>query len=125
MNKITESWNVPEAPKKMNQSKHTELPYSLSSFRPLDQKRPTPKSIYAGVGENAEKIATVSAITNKDVTIANAEFIVKACNNHYQLLEVCKEALTYIKENKPKYETEAYRDTFIKIEDSISQVEGK
>lgn len=36
-------------------------------------------------------IATVSdKVFDKDVAHANAEFIVRAVNNHYQLLKVCK-----------------------------------
>jgi predicted negative regulator of RcsB-dependent stress response len=39
---------------------------------------------------------------SEDLSKANAEFIVKACNNHYQLLEALKEAVSLVDAHYPK-----------------------
>ena len=47
---------------------------------------------------------------------ANAEFIVRACNSHEELLEACKQALSVYK--KESYNTAS-------LEQAISKAEGK
>lgn len=62
----------------MNKPKHTELPWELARDKSVIISR-------------KGKDILVTSIDTKNEMTANAEFIVKACNNHYQLLEALKE----------------------------------
>lgn len=65
--------------------KHSPLPWKV-----LDLK-PPPPAISIGGSENTGAIATMwGRFCLGDERQANAEFIVRACNSHYELLEALK-----------------------------------
>jgi pyridoxal biosynthesis lyase PdxS len=66
------------------------------------------------------------AVTHKDYAksnnpTANAEFIVKACNNHYQLLEALK---SLIEDLDGEMLTTGINDSIQKAKEAIKQAEG-
>lgn len=72
----------------MEDKKHAALPWKI-----LDLK-PEPQAISIGGSENTGAIATMwGRFALGDERQANAEFIVRACNSHYQLLELIKDHL--------------------------------
>jgi len=62
---------------------------------------------------------------------ANAEFIVKACNSHYDLLEGCKwgfktlEALFEMLNERKKPITKSLQTAFLMMGDAIEKAEGE
>lgn len=78
----------------MSERKHTDLPWAV---RPnpmrsdgwfIDNANPTPMGVrnLDGVEYMQHDGITIVQVTNQ----ANADFIVRACNSHYDLLEACK-----------------------------------
>lgn len=72
-------------------AKHTQLPWSNDPMQP---------TIWANDGDT--KVATIADLPWKNGKSnwmeeqANAEFIVRACNSHYELVESAREALGMI-----------------------------
>lgn len=61
-------------------TKHSPLPFKIG---PLDTREIRDES-------DADIAMTLDTYVGPDVSDANAHFIVRACNNHYRLLEACK-----------------------------------
>ena len=120
MNKITEAWNVPEAPKnKMtNQSevKHTGLPYGFTH---------SDKDLTAYVTIDDGRTAIAKLYPQDGSPKANAQFIVTACNSHYELLEACNKSLAYLR--KLRLMGKLHADGIMaeeKLEQAIKKAEG-
>lgn len=82
----------------MNQQtvKHTELPWERQDktiYKINDEKFAKSNIFFASVQGGWKK---EEERTSQEEMEANAVFIVKACNNHYQLLEACKVALNQL-----------------------------
>ena len=71
----------------MGQTKHTPLPWKIAFVRPT----PGSRLVHDWHIEDA---AGKLVCWVPEVGPANAEFIVRACNSHEQLLEACKNLLT-------------------------------
>ena len=71
---------------------HTELPWKVEKFKGVLEIAKGIESI-CEVAPYYPDLGTKQA---KQKGAANAAFIVRACNNHYKLLEACKEAVTFI-----------------------------
>lgn len=66
--------------------RHTKLPWKVEKI--------SPKSEYTNIiDEDGEEICSMDYRDYTNIDQGNAEFIVKACNSHYELLEVAKELL--------------------------------
>jgi hypothetical protein len=70
--------------------KHTKLPWELDRYRiwSLERDRDYIAECKFTANERAHK---------------NGEFIIKACNNHYKLLNACRELLAWCIEPDKKY----------------------
>lgn len=86
----------------------------------------TPTPFKQGYNDNQviwadyKRVATLEC-SNKDWK-ANAKFIVKACNSHYELLEACKEALIMYKDIQPKGGWQHVEDA---LENAIQKAESE
>lgn len=87
-----------------------------------------PLELYEGgtgleiVNRGGEVITDNQTYYPKPITEANAEFIVKACNNHDALVEALKEALAMLKiYYKPN--SDGSTPTITKIEQALKQAE--
>lgn len=98
------------------QTKHTELPYRL--YRRRTRTTIIDSNTYANILEG---------VNSRE----NFEFIVKACNNHYQLLEACKLAIKCVAKAEAE---EAYKKCVLPkigektieiLNQAINQAEGK
>ena len=68
---------------KTTKQEHTKLPWKVNNGF---------KNLTITTEEDGLYIAeSEGRIGNSDLDLANAQFIVKACNNHYKLLEACKQ----------------------------------
>lgn len=78
----------------MSEAKHSPLPWHVmvGTFGKIKDQRSA--TIYA-TGEELTYVARCDgsqlSFTGKIDSIADAEFIVRACNSHYDLLEACRE----------------------------------
>lgn len=66
----------------MNKTKHTELPWSLDDRKHL-------ADIW-GTQDDCDKLIATIAKYDGLLGVANAEFIIRACNSHYELLKFAK-----------------------------------
>jgi len=94
--------------------KHTPEPWEINDY--------INKSICVKFWINAKNcndtIIEIKSYDNIKKAKANANFIIKACNSHYELLEACKSALNYIN-------GDGYKNTIPKLQQAINKVEGK
>lgn len=114
------------------ETKHTPLPYRMTEYFAGDTAGEYLWSVYSGDENNLKTIADYRAYSYKDKRIngkkeaaeverkqATAEFIVRACNSHYELLEAISLALEIAKsETMPA-------GTLSKKLDRISQILDK
>ena len=99
--------------------KHTPLPWRVE----------TKAITHPDIGD----VAVVYMINNADESVyeqeANAKFIVRACNSHYELLEACKEAYELVKNECEAHDKgDISRGDFTlleELEDVIAKAEGK
>lgn len=99
-----------------NEQKHTELPWVQGKgiFRWHEIK-----------GADGITIVSCSAISPYDTDEANARLIVKAVNNHYQLLEALRKVASYnrsIRDGNINYRPQDHIDV---IESVIANAEGE
>ena len=77
--------------------------------------------VYKRIVANGEPIAFAGVYKGHNAE-ANAEFIVRACNSHYDLLESCKLASDFIT-HLPEYIEATHSVTVINL--AIAKAEGK
>lgn len=77
---------------------HSSLPWRMSA-RETVQDPNDAVFWYCDVLRGAIRIARVSGLSEAEAR-ANAAFIVRACNNHYPLVEACKEITEGLTTNK-------------------------
>lgn len=72
----------------MTQDKHSPLPWKTTNgyYGPI-----------IDCPDGQERVCTVDGARSPDEKEANAAFIVRACNNHYQLVEALKYARRFLK----------------------------
>ena len=98
------------------ETKHTPLPWTLD-------KRIVKWHLKLR-GKSKQVIADVFAGRNKKR--ANAEFIARACNNHYDLLEACQHYVKWSEGNGTEEELEVVLDEAdFMIRAAIAKAEGK
>lgn len=100
----------------MGEEQHTPLPWMQDHFliRTVGQfPNSTHVAHTGGVGGTREKM------------LANAEFIVRACNSHEQLLEACKAALKAIIEDWAEWNEDGAACVITKIRAAIAAGEGR
>jgi len=106
---------------KQTKTKHTETPWEIE--RPFKEK-----GLYIQ-GKNTEIVCQVypkQYFDPEDKTVmakiqqANAQFIIKACNNHYDLLEACKYTLKELSKLWDKHQIEI---DIVPIQQAISKAE--
>ena len=106
---------------KTETGKHTPLPWRAGKTQWNDGGR-TP--IYPA--DSDVEIASVNYTDGLGTQEKDAEFIVRACNSHYELLEAGKEALGQLKQelelNDDKYGE--LRPAIKKLEDTLAKAEG-
>jgi len=101
-------------------TKHTVLPWQIfKRDDPLDDSDPNLDII-------APSIASIATLhkggwLGSDEHIANAEFIVQACNSHYELLEACKKLVTAVQ----SWHTGEWFDALVTGKQAIAKVEPK
>ena len=71
--------------------KHTELPWQRNI--PPAVKYPVVFS-----GRNKHVLSLKTLVMDEEEVEANMNFILTACNNHYELLEALKEAVSYMED---------------------------
>ena len=87
--------NLEKRDNKMNTQKHTALPWNIKY-----QTHRTGYDTFKTNIETGEKLDWVN--TNGNNNKANAEFIVTAANNHYQLIEALKECINFLPDDEAR-----------------------
>lgn len=100
-------------------TQHTPVPWSIGGFQYKDWRHSGEKSRGIIILANPNKNTvpnTIAEILESNFNInfeANAEFIVRACNSHDQLLESCEQMLWIL--NDPSTQINGGRRIFDKI----------
>ena len=108
---------------------HTKLPWTIDDM-------PLPSRKFIRIGNDVAHIPVKGgkyySIKQVDKeTQANAKFIVRACNSHYDLLEACKEAYDALKDiinasdNGQPYSAEELDSSFSKIASDLYDLIAK
>lgn len=99
----------------MSEVKHSPLPFIVDKF-PTEIRNE--KEIEFVAETSFSFVYGKGKVTRKEK--ANAQFIVTACNSHYQLLEACKFAHEYI-QRQAKFATPTMAVKYMAVERSLSE----
>ena len=98
--------------------KHTPLPWKTKYVQVAD------KWEILGANKNGtEKWIGVMIWGSEPEDIANNEFIIRACNSHYELLEACKRTVEMFDKNSTAMNELPY--TYTRLKQVIAKAEGK
>ncbi len=104
------------------EQKHTQLPWT--SFFDEDSEDGT-LTIESDTSTTFESVAEVKYQDIAGEAEANAEFIVRACNSHYELLESLKLVLTVVKKCHDCWHLSSTDEEESFVNKAIAKAEGK
>ena len=108
----------------MSNGKITPLPWLIVKPEKYGPNQEDDRLIHTEDGKHiAEVFQYQNYFHQNGPSIANAEFIVRACNSHYELLEACKRTVEMFDKNSTAMNELPY--TYTRLKQVIAKAEGK
>jgi len=107
--------------------KHTPLPWFIAKPKLAGPKAENDRLIHTTEGKHIAEVFQYQSHQDQDGPAeANAEFIIRACNSYYDLVEVCKEIFNAF-EHFERIEgcNQQEQDALDKLRQTLVKLEGK